>query len=85
VAAKIKEIVPEAIVVINRAPKEWVDFEIYCQLIPNEDEKDPYYGIVPRTGAFEVSFKGVVSFLKDVIIFLANFLKNDVWHVAKLW
>ena len=67
-AAKIKEHIPDALVVINKAPKEWVDFEIYCQLIPNNNESDPYYGIVPRTGAFEVSFKGVVSILYDSFI-----------------
>ena len=56
--------VPDAIVVINKTPKEWVDHEIYCQLVPNDDDNDPYYNIVPRTGAFEVSFKGVVSFVR---------------------
>jgi hypothetical protein len=37
VAVKIKELIPEAVTVINKAPKEWVDHEIYCQLIPNDD------------------------------------------------
>ena len=58
--AKILELVPEATVVLNMVPKEWVDFEIYCQLVPNENESDPYYQMIPRTGAFEVSFKGTV-------------------------
>ena len=40
---KILEFIPEATVVLNMVPKEWVDFEIYCQLVPNEDENDPYY------------------------------------------
>jgi hypothetical protein len=35
--------------------------DIYCQLIPNEDENMPNYEIVPRIGAFEISVNGVVS------------------------
>lgn len=58
--AKILEYIPEAKIVLNMVPKEWVDYEIYCQLVPNEDDNDPYYQMIPRTGAFEVSFKGTV-------------------------
>ncbi len=39
----------------------WAMSDIYCQLIPNEDEAIPNYEIVPRIGAFEVSINGVVS------------------------
>ena len=60
--------IPDAIVVINKTPKEWVDHDIYCQLVPNDDEKEPYFNIVPRTGAFEVSFKGVVIFIAIIIL-----------------
>ena len=42
-------------------PKEFAMSDIYCQLIPNDDEKNPYYEVVPRIGSFEVSFNGVVS------------------------
>ena len=35
--------------------------DIYCQLIPNEDDNMPNYEIVPRIGAFEVSVNGIVS------------------------
>lgn len=35
--------------------------DIYCQLIQNFDDSNPYYDVVPRVGAFEVSFNGVVS------------------------
>ena len=35
--------------------------DIYCQLIPNEDDNDPYYQVMPRMGAFEVSVNGCVS------------------------
>ena len=33
----------------------WVDFENYCQLIHNADDKITVYDMLPRTGAFEVS------------------------------
>jgi hypothetical protein len=62
VAAKIQEHVPGCVVLINEVPKPWVDFEIYCQLIPNTDEHIQTYKILPRIGSFEVSFKGVVRF-----------------------
>jgi hypothetical protein len=61
VARAIQEKLPNATVVKNTVPKGWVDFDIYCQLLPNENENDPYYKSIPRTGAFEVSYKGVVS------------------------
>lgn len=38
--------------------------DIYCQLIPNDDEVQPFYEMVPRLGAFEVSFNGVLLFSK---------------------
>ena len=34
--------------------------DIYCQLIPNDDEQDLFYQVMPRMGAFEVSVNGVV-------------------------
>jgi hypothetical protein len=42
-------------------PKLWAHSDIYCQLIPNEDEAQPYYEVVPRIGTFEVSVNGTVS------------------------
>tara|TARA_B110000503_G_C6924510_1_gene320100 strand:- start:218 stop:397 length:180 start_codon:yes stop_codon:yes gene_type:complete len=55
--------------------------DIYCQLIPNDDPKQPFYEVVPRIGAFELSFNGVVRKLKIVKIFnlhflIASFFKN---------
>lgn len=29
--------------------------DIYCQLIPNEDDRNPHYDMLPRLWAFEVS------------------------------
>ena len=40
---------------MNKVPKEWYEKEVYCQLIPNEDDNNPYYDILPRIGAFEIS------------------------------
>ena len=54
-AKAVKEVVPNALCVMNRVPKIWYEKEVYCQLIPNEDDNNPYYDILPRLGAFEVS------------------------------
>lgn len=45
-------------------PKAYLDFEIYNNLIQNDDEVVPHYQQVPRTGAFEVSYKGMLVFSK---------------------
>jgi hypothetical protein len=63
VAAKIQSSIHDAQVLTNKVPKVWVDYEIYCQLVPNSDPNEKAYMMIPRTGAFEVSFKGVVSFI----------------------
>jgi hypothetical protein len=70
VQAKIKEYIPSSTVLINKVPKAWVDHEIYCQLVPNSDAGEPYYGMIPRTGAFEVSFAGVVSQKLEDVTFI---------------
>lgn len=38
--------------------------DIYCQLIANDDDNNPYYDVQPRIGAFEVSVNGVLIFSK---------------------
>lgn len=48
-------------VVFNLVPKEHAMSDIYCQLIPNDNDEDPYYQIMPRMGSFEVSVNGCVS------------------------
>lgn len=45
-------------------PKVHAMSDIYCQLIPNEDDNQSNYEIVPRIGAFEVSVNGVLLFSK---------------------
>ena len=38
--------------------------DIYCQLIPNEDKEVQCYDMIPRIGAMEVSYKGIIIFSK---------------------
>ena len=64
VAAAIIERIPTAVVMKNQIPKAYLNFDIYNNLIPNEDPTLPHYQQVPRTGAFEVSYKGLLIFSK---------------------
>jgi len=63
---------------MNKVPKLWYEQEIYCQLIPNEDDKNPYYDILPRLGAFEVSTvqegQGILFYSKQM---------SSMWPNAK--
>ena len=47
----------------NQIPKAYLPFDLYCNLIPNADQDCATFSQVPRTGSFEVSFKGHVSCL----------------------
>ena len=47
--------------------------DIYCQLIPNDDEKNANYDMVPRLGAFEVSYKGVLLYSKILSLMWPDF------------
>ena len=38
--------------------------DIYCQMIPNEDEGNLFYDMLPRMYAFEVSFQGYLLYSK---------------------
>lgn len=71
---------PGAIVVTNLVPKPWFEKDIYCQLIPNEDDNNPYYEILPRIGAFEVS-----TVVRGVDILLYSKMMSTMWpHVPAL-
>jgi predicted Rdx family selenoprotein len=63
-ATAIKEQVAGAEVIFNLVPKVHAMADIYCQLIPNEDDNILTYEIVPRIGSFEVSVNGVLLFSK---------------------
>lgn len=61
-AAIVEALGPNACdVVINLVPKKYAMSDIYCQLIPNDNEEDPYYQVMPRIGALEISVNGCVS------------------------
>ena len=61
VSGAIAERIPNSITMKNQIPKSYLHYDLYCNLIPNEDENAPYFQQVPRTWAFEVSYKGMVS------------------------
>jgi len=63
VSAAIIDRIPSAITMRNAIPKSYLPYDLYCNLIPNNDNNAESYEQVPRTGAFEVSFKGHVSAL----------------------
>jgi len=63
VATAIKSKVPNCEIVFNKVPKMHAMADIYCQLIPNEDDSIRDYDIVPRLWSFELSFNGVVSIM----------------------
>ena len=80
VSAMVKEILPNATCVMNKVPKPWYEKEIYCQLIPNEDDNNPYYDILPRIGAFEVS---TVSDNVDILFY--SKMMSTMWpHASSL-
>ena len=60
-SAAITQRLPQAVVLRNQIPKAYLPYDLYCNLIPNEDENVYVYDQVPRTGSFEVSYKGLVS------------------------
>lgn len=64
VAGAIIQRLPNAVVLRNQIPKSYLPYDLYVNLIPNEDENCPVYDQVPRTGSFEVSYKGMVSIFK---------------------
>ena len=61
VSSAIVEHIPNAIPMRNQIPKSYLHYDLYCNLIPNEDPALPYFNQVPRSGSFEVSYQGHVS------------------------
>jgi hypothetical protein len=65
VAARIREYSGAPVtVLINEVPKAWAMQDAYCQLIPCNDEQRMAYSMIPRIGAFEVSYKGILVYSK---------------------
>jgi hypothetical protein len=75
IASAIIEKIPNAMVMKNQIPREYLSYDLYNNLIPNDDEDTPYFQQVPRIGAFEVSFKGMLVFSK---------LKGGYWPNCEL-
>ena len=59
--ASIIEYVPGAEVLSNKIPKNYVNHELYCNLIYNEEQTMNHYEMIPRRDSFEISYKGYVS------------------------
>ena len=59
--------IPNAVVMRNQIPKSYVDYDLYCNLVANDNPELEVFKQIPRTGAFEVSYKGLVSLLSNVI------------------
>ena len=65
---------------MNKVPKPWFEKETYCQLIPNEDDNNPNYDMLPRLGAFEVS-----TVYDNVDILLYSKMMSSMWpHATSL-
>lgn len=63
---------------MNRVPKVWHEKDIYCSLIPNNDNDDPCYSILPRLGAFEVT-----TVIENCDIVLYSKLSSSLWPDLK--
>ena len=64
IASAVIELMPNAIVMKNQIPKQYLHYDLYNNLVPNDDPNLPYYQQVPRTGAFEISYKGQLLYSK---------------------
>jgi len=64
VSQAIVERIPSAVTMRNQIPKAYLPYDLYCNLIPNSDANLNTFMQVPRTGSFEVSYKGLLIFSK---------------------
>ena len=84
-SSRIREHVPDAIVLYNQVPKRWFEKEIYCQLVPNEDDNNDVYDMIPRMGAFEVSTVAERGSGGSEAVLLFSKLIGGLWpHVGDL-
>ena len=75
VAAAIIDRIPNAMIMKNQIPRAYLHYDLYNNLVPNEDENTPYFQQVPRTWSFEISYKGMLVFSK---------LKGGYWPNCEL-
>jgi predicted Rdx family selenoprotein len=74
VANAITKEVPNCKVVYNMVPKNFAMSDIYCQLVHNSDDSNPFYDVVPRIGSFEISINGVLLFSKSLSGIWPNYI-----------
>lgn len=55
---------PSVTVLKNKVPKDYVNYDLYYNLIPNSEQNIDTFDQCPQTGAFEVSYKGRLIFSK---------------------
>jgi hypothetical protein len=75
VSSAIAELIPNAMTMRNQIPKSYLHYDLYCNLIPNDDPNVNAFHQIPRTGAFEVSYQGNLIFSK---------LKGGYWPNCEL-
>ena len=75
IAEEIIKKIPNAMVMKNQIPKKYLPFDLYNNLVPNDEPDTPYYQQVPRSGSFEISYKGMLIFSK---------LKGGYWPNCEL-
>ncbi len=70
-------------VLVNEVPKSWAQNDLYTQMVYNENLETECFVLNPKMGAFEVSYKGIVT---DSVsdIFIAFVFKTLVNPVAQL-
>ncbi len=64
----LSDIIPGSVTFCNEIPKEYVEHDLYNNLVHNDDPDEMGYKMMPRVGAFEVSYKGFVSHSINVLI-----------------
>ena len=92
-AGRIKEYIPEAVILYNQVPKNWHSWPIYMQLIPNDDPNQQCYFIQPRGGAFELSTVAEDGKNPNADILLFSKILGKMWpscgdvgrKMAKYW
>lgn len=61
VSRAIQKLIPDSTVYKNKIPKCYVDYELYNNLVYNDDNKVSTYDVEPRMKSLELSYKGYVS------------------------
>ena len=80
----IKEVLPDATILINQVPKAWYEKDLYCQLIPNDDDNTDVYDMIPRIGAFEVSTVAAYGGANDAILLYSKMIGGMWPHIGTL-